>query len=159
MTHRKLLEPMVAYRIGDPRGEWPVFSGAGSSQYPGRWNDMGQAVLYLSQHLATAMLEKIIRLNTLPPNQHYVEVSIPSGCSYEVVNPETLPGWNEESGQTARQHGSGWFEQKRSLVLFVPSAVTRVQQNILLNPFHPEFERVRPGKEIPVFWDKRLFSD
>jgi RES domain-containing protein len=159
MTHRKLLEPIIAYRIGDPRGEWPVFSGAGSSQYPGRWNDSGQNMIYLSEHLATAMLEKIIRLHTLPPNQHYVEVAIPTGCSYEEVNPETLRGWNEDGGQVARKHGSRWFEDRRSLIMFVPSAVTRVEKNILLNPFHPEFDRVKPGREVPVYWDSRLFSN
>jgi RES domain-containing protein len=149
---------MVCYRIGDPRGEWPVFSGGGSSQYPGRWNDSGQSMIYLSEHLATAMLEKIIRVHELPPNQHYINVAIDTGCSYEEVNPETLPGWNEASCQVARKHGSLWFEQKRSLILIVPSAVTRVEKNVLLNPLHPEFEKVKPSRETPVFWDKRLFS-
>ncbi len=158
MSHRKLLEPIQLYRIGDPHGEWPVFSGEGSRKFPGRWNDTGQEMIYLSEHLATSMLEKIVRLHTLPPNQHFVEVAVPSGCSYEEVNPDTLPNWFAEDQAVARKHGAKWFEECRSLLLFVPSVVTRVEKNVLVNPRHSDFERVRPGREIPVYWDKRLFE-
>jgi RES domain-containing protein len=158
VTHRSVLEPLLLYRIGDPRGEWPVFSGEGSRKYPGRWNDPGQEMIYLSEHLATAMLEKIIRLLTLPPNQHYVDVAVPAGCTYEEVNPDALPDWYSEDQVVARRFGAKWFEEGRSLLLFVPSVVTRVEKNVLVNPRHPDFARLKPGRERPVYWDKRLFS-
>jgi RES domain-containing protein len=158
VTHRKLLEPIQLYRIGDPRGEWPVFSGEGSRKFPGRWNDGGQNMIYLSEHLATSMLEKIIRLHSLPPNQHYVEIAVPAGCSYEEVNPDTLPGWFAEDQVEARRYGAKWFDECRSLLLYVPSVVTRVEKNVLVNPHHDHFDKIKPGREVPVYWDKRLFG-
>ena len=158
MTHRKLPKRLIAYRIGDPLGEWPVFSGAGSRKYPGRWNDHGQDMIYLAEHIATAMLEKIIRLHTLPPNQHYVKIDIPAGCSYEVANVDNLPGWHAANPGVARAFGARWFDECRSLILLVPSAITRIEQNILMNPKHRDFAKIDVGRECPVYWDTRLFE-
>ncbi len=41
------------------------------------------------------MLEKLVHgSRSLPPNQHFIEITIPNGVSYEVVTPATLPGWD-----------------------------------------------------------------
>jgi RES domain-containing protein len=158
VSHRRLPEPLTAYRIGDAAGEWPVFSGEGSRKTEGRWNERGQNIMYLAQNLSTAVLEIIVRLKRLPPNQHYVSVTIPQGVSYEKLNPETLPGWHEANQGIARRFGSRWFEEQRSLILLVPSVVTRVDWNVLINPNHPEFAQVKPSLETPVYWDRRLFD-
>ena len=44
------------------------------------------------------------------------------------------------------RHGSfghGWYAARRSAVLLVPSAVARVERNIVINAEHPEFPRIR----------------
>jgi RES domain-containing protein len=57
-------------------------------------------------------------------------------------------------------YGEQWHHQKRSLLLFVPSVVARLERNILINPDHPEFGRIAmPTLHTPVWWDARLFSD
>jgi len=49
---------VVAYRIGDPAGAYPIFDAAGSKLYPGRWNTPTSPLIYASEHYSTAMLEK-----------------------------------------------------------------------------------------------------
>ena len=78
--------------------------------------------------------------------------------SYEVVNPDLIPGWAEPGGAAARAFGRDWFMQGRSAVLIVPSVVARMERNLVFNAAHPDFARVRPGLETPVWWDQRLFG-
>jgi len=43
-------------------------------------------------------------------------------------------------------------------VLVVPSVVAREENNILINPQHPEFARVTDSLAKPVWWDARWFA-
>ena len=155
---RSLGEPLTGWRIGDPDGAFPVFSADGAALVAGRWHEAGQRVIYVAEHCGTALLEKLVYCGVLPPNQHEVEVTVPSGRSYEVLNPEKLPNWFESSGDSARRFGSRWYEDGRSLVLIVPSVVTRRERNFVLNASHPEFPRVSATHEVPVYWDSRLYG-
>jgi RES domain-containing protein len=58
----------------------------------------------------------------------------------------------------ARAFGRRWYGDGRSAVLFVPSAVARMERNLVINALHPDFGRIRPGLEVPVWWDARLFG-
>ena len=159
MPPRKLREPMRAYRIGDPQGRHPIYSGEGAALVEGRWHEKGQEVIYASAHYATAMLEKLAHYNgIMPPNQHFIEMEIPVGTSYEEVTKDILPGWNLPDSPVARAHGSAWLSELRSAILIVPSYVAREEFNILINPHHPESAAIRVGREKPVRWDARLFD-
>lgn len=158
MRHRVLDEALRSYRIGDASGDYPVFSGEGAKRDPGRWNDVGQDLIYTSQAYSTALLEKLVRMNVLPPNQHFVEVTISAGTSYEEVNEAAVPGWYEENCARARAFGAKWFDERRSCILIVPSVIARVDMNILINPHHQDFQNVNPSREKPIWWDDRLFG-
>ena len=156
---RGLPEQLTGYRIGDPDGLYPVFSPDGASRAPGRWHERGDRVIYVAGHYSTAMLEVLLRWrHTLPPNQHYVEVEIPTGVNYEVVTAELLPDWHTRGGNAARQFGHRWYAELRSAILFVPSMVARMERNVIINASHPDFRRIKPGLETPVLWDERLFE-
>jgi RES domain-containing protein len=158
LTPRVLAAPLTGYRIGDPAGEYPVFSAEGASRVSGRWHEAGDRVIYASEHYSTAMLEKLVHWNGLmPPNQHFVEVTLPAGLSYEVVTPDLLPDWHRPAGDAARRFGHAWFVARRSVVLLVPSVVARLERNLVINADHPEFARITAGLETPVWWDDRLF--
>ncbi|MEQ8964522.1 MAG: RES domain-containing protein [Azospirillaceae bacterium] len=155
---RTLREHRTCYRIGDPEGAFPVFSAEGARQVEGRWHERGDAVIYAAEHYSLAMLEKLAHWNgVLPPNQHFVEITLPAGLSYEVVTGDLLPGWHAPSGDVARAFGHEWYVSGRSAALFVPSVVARLERAILLNTRHPEFPGVTVGLETPVVWDDRLF--
>lgn len=158
MHPRKLPETMRAYRIGDPSGQFSVWSTDGAKRTAGRWHEAGAEVIYASENYSTAMLEKLVHWNgALPPNQHFIEITIPRGTSYEVATGDTVPNWFEPNGRTARRFGRDWYRENRSAILIVPSVVARMERNCVINARHPEFGCLEVGLETPVWWDQRLF--
>ncbi|HXT81784.1 MAG TPA: RES domain-containing protein [Acetobacteraceae bacterium] len=158
MTAQRLDRVLLAYRIGDPAGAHPIFDATGSKLFPGRWNTAASPMIYASAHYSTAVLEKLVHgSGVLPPNQHFVEITIPNGISYEMLEPSHLPGWDAPDGAASKDFGEMWQQSKRSLLLIVPSVVARMEQNLLLNPVHPEFPQVTHSLHRPVWWDMRLF--
>ncbi len=160
MTARVLDRVLTCYRIGDPAGAYPIFDATGSRLYPGRWNTGASPMIYASEHFSTALLEKLVHgSGRLPPNQHYVEITIPPGVPYQSFDAAGHPGWDSAAGAVSKAFGEAWQKSRRSLLLLVPSIVARVDRNILINPAHPDFARVTYGLHQPVHWDKRLFSE
>lgn len=158
MTHRRLDRHRLCYRIGDPGGRFPIFDARGSTLVEGRWHAPPGAVIYTSEYQSTALLEKLANGGgVMPPNQHMVEITLPAGVSYEVFQPAAHPGWDDTEATKARRFGVQWLKESRSLVLFVPSVLAPLDSNLLINPRHPEFDRIEVGLETPVHWDRRLF--
>ncbi len=158
MTPQKLDRVLTCCRISDPAGSHPIFDATASTLYAGRWNTATSPVLYTSEHYSTAMLEKLVHgSGKLPPNQHFITITIPSGLTYEQLNVAALPDWHLETCATSKPYGDTWQHSKRSLLLIVPSVVARPEKNFLLNPEHPDFHRVTATLHEPVWWDKRLF--
>lgn len=159
MTPHKLSDQLVVWRIGDPNGRFPIYSAEGARRNEGRWHAKGQEVIYTSEHYGAAMLEKLVHYNgVLPPNQHSIEIRISSGVSYEVVTKDSLKGWDHADGAVSREFGRNWIDESRSAILFVPSVVSREENNVLINPHHEDSGRIRIDRENPVRWDARLFD-
>jgi len=150
---------MQVFRIGDPAGEFPIYDPSGSALYPGRWNDRDSPVIYACEHYSTAMLEKLAHAGgLLPPNQHYISITVPEGLSYEIVTKDHLPGWDTEEPTESSIFGAAWFREKRSAILLAPSYVARLEQVVVINPEHPDASRITCGLAAPVWWDRRLFG-
>ncbi len=159
MTAQKLDRTLTAYRIGDPDGEFAILDATGSRLFPGRWNQPETPVIYASEHYSTAMLEKLVHaaIGKLPPNQHFVTITLPRGLTYEAVTKDSLPGWDDRSMTAARTFGAAWARERRSAILLVPSIVARMERNVIINPAHPEFGEIETTLPEPVWWDERLF--
>jgi RES domain-containing protein len=159
VTAQILDRVLTAYRIGDPDGSYPIFDATGSQLAPGRWNTAASPIIYASEHYATAMLEIVANCTgRVPPNQHFVQITIPYGVAYEMLNPAHLPGWDDISRAPSRAYGEAWQTSRRSLLLLVPSVVARMERNVLINPEHPDFPRITHSLHEPVWWDRRLFG-
>lgn len=159
MSAQILDRGLSCYRIGDPAGSHPIFDATGSTIAPGRWNTSGSPLIYASEHYSTALLEKLAHgSGRLPPNQHYVVISIPRGLTYETFSPPALPGWDQMPATVSKIFGERWCFERRSAILIVPSVVARLDRNILINPAHPEFRSIQASLHEPVFWDRRLFG-
>ena len=105
------------------------------------------------------MLEKLAHgKRHMPPNQHWIEITLPPGVSYEVFSQAHHPGWDAEHCLVAKAHGEAWQRSGRALLLVVPSVVARMERNVLVNPTHPELGRITHRLHQPIWWDKRLFS-
>jgi len=151
--------PRQAFRIGDPDGRSSVWSAEGAKRVSGRWHEAGAEVIYASENYSTAMLENLVNWNgTLPPNQHFIEITVPQGTSYEVVTAESLPELFDSNPEASRRYGRDWYVQLRSAILIVPSVVARMENNLVFNSLHPEFASVTVGLETPVWWDPRLYA-
>ncbi|PYE88372.1 RES family NAD+ phosphorylase [Phyllobacterium leguminum] len=150
---------LSCFRIGDPDGIYPIFDATGSTLAPGRWNTSESPLIYSSEYYSTALLEKLARAaEEMPPNQHYVRITLPRGLSYEVFSPPSLPGWDAMPVTVSKAFGERWCLEKRSAVLLVPSIIARLDRNVLINPAHPEFATIEASLHEPVFWDRRLFG-
>lgn len=150
---------LTCFRIGDPGGRFPIFDAEGARLYPGRWNKPTSPIIYASEHYSTAMLEKLVHANSLlPPNQHYIRITIPAGIEYEVFQPAALPGWDGADESLCKNYGDTWCRERRSAALLVPSIVARIEHNVLLNPLHPDFAKIDYDLPQPVWWDERLYD-
>lgn len=147
------------YRI--TKAKHPVFDGTGAYLEGGRWNSPGRPVVYGSTCLAGSLLEALVHagaLRRLPGTHHCARAHVPEDLPIEVLDEARLPGWETEESAMARAYGDEWLLQGRSAVLSVPAAPARPYgRNLLLNPLHPDFARIRAEPPVPVAWDARLF--
>lgn len=148
--------PDRAFRIADRR--FSPFDSFGAFRYGGRWNSPGHSVIYAAETYPGALLESLVYLGRaqMPRPQVWIEVPIPSTVSVEYVS--ALEGWDESGSKSARSFRDRWYEERRSLVLVVPSLAAAGQaRNIIFNQEHPEFAQLKPSAAQPVIWDERLF--
>ena len=145
---------MQAFRIADRR--FPIADGTGAALHGGGWNSPGRPVIYASESHACALLERLAQTGTgrIPRNQVAVVIDIPDDLVIERA-PFQRPPPHPES----RAFGDRWLTGRRSVVLSVPSIVSRHDRNLLIDPVHPEFPRIRFGGPEPVVWDAHLFRD
>jgi RES domain-containing protein len=150
---------LTCFRIGDPRGAYPIYDTEGARLFPGRWNTETSPIIYTSEHYSTAMLEKLLHGNSmLPPNQHYIRITIPNGVSYEVFRTAQHPGWDAKNETICKTFGEAWYLEQRSALLLVPSIPARLERNILNNPLHPDTAGITHELPEPVWWDERLYG-
>ena len=150
---------LTCYRVGDPNGEFPIYSSAGAALYSGRWHVVETPVIYASEHYSTAMLETLANTGgELPPNQHFVTITIPRGTTFEVVTKDHLRGWDTTYSRVSRNFGARWVREARSAILLVPSYVARIERNVVINAAHPGSLGIETSLPEPVWWDERLFG-
>ena len=149
--------PLRAFRIADMRHT--IFDGTGAMLYGARWNSPGRRVIYAAETYAGALLEILVHASgSVPRSQGYVEIEIPTGLSIEEITQDDVPRWDSPSFEATQAFGDRWYDERRTPVLIVPSVVTRVERNVLINQEHPEFPLVRASQAVPVRWDARLWK-
>ena len=159
MSTQRTDRVLNAYRIGDPDGRHDIYDDEGSQLYPGRWNTRNSPVVYCSEHYSTAMLEKLVHANgVMPPNRHYITITIPNGISFERFSGAAHPGWSGQSEDICKEYGEAWVLEQRSAILLVPSIPARVETNILINLAHEESSKITYELTSPIWWDERLFG-
>jgi RES domain-containing protein len=149
--------PLRAFRIADMRHT--IFDGTGAMLHGARWNSPGRRIIYAAETYAGALLEILVHASgNVPKGQGYIEIEIPAGLSIEEIAPEDVPRWDSPSFEAARKFGDRWYDERRTPVAIVPSVVTLVERNVLINPEHQDFARIRAGQPRPVRWDARLWK-
>ena len=137
-------------------------SGKGAAVKGGRWNSAGIELIYTAANRSLAMAEVAVHftLATLPPDYVMMTLFIPDNVSIQEVNIDDLPlGWNSFPHQlSTRQIGDRLAAENKTCLIKVPSAVTKGDFNILINPNHIEFAGIKIVEVSPFPFDKRIFK-
>lgn len=137
-------------------------TGFGAKLSGGRWNEVGVPMIYAASSRALACLETVVHLNAggLPFNRYLVEVEVPDDlwAAAEIADPATLAvGWDADPARhVSVNFGSAWALERRSALLLVPSVIVPEEQNLLINPAHPDATELRALKVRRWLYDPRL---
>lgn len=159
---------MIVWRIAQttPLYRAEDISGAGAAATGGRWNPMGLPMVYCSATLSLAYLETLAHLNLgapLPRNRYRIQVDIPDDIWQKRRIARLTPDWPadwdaEPAGKGSIAYGGAWLTAVADAVLVVPSVAIPQEENILLNPRHPDFGQIKASNLGRVEFDPRLFA-
>jgi RES domain-containing protein len=152
----------VAWRLVKERHKGSAFDGEGARRAGGRWNEKGVAAVYLTDSLALAALERFVHLGKAARHIVHVafRVEIPERVAIEVVAPPALPrNWRSEPPPDATKHvGTDWVGRAKTAVLRVPSAIVPNESDYVLNPAHPDFQKLVISRPEPFYFDPRMWK-
>lgn len=138
-----------------------AFTGEGARRGGGRWNSKGVPVVYTSGSLSLATLEVVVHTSFYRALENYVCIPIDFNINLsQSIATEDLPdNWTADPiPQSVKELGDRWIQNQESVILKVPSAIIPVEYNYLINPSHPDFEKVViHSPQISVF-DPRLLK-
>ncbi len=152
------------WRIASPdfsRDHAQILSGEGSFLYGGRWNSKGTRVVYLGSSLAQASMELLVHLGRAEVLKRYMVTRLKfDEALMEHIDLDDLPDdWQAPiMAPSVQAVGDQWVEESTSLVLEVPSAAINGEYNILLNPAHPDFDKLVLEPITPFSFDPRLLK-
>ncbi|MDF7824320.1 RES family NAD+ phosphorylase [Pontiellaceae bacterium B12227] len=150
---------LTAWRLVHRNYLASAFSGEGARLAGGRWNSEGFPVVYTAGSLSLAILEIIVHLEFKETLKLYKAVPVHfSESLMEAIDPASLPAdWNKPIPHPASQlTGNHWIRSGSSVVLQVPSAIVPLESNFLINPSHPELQRLEIGEPMDLPLDLRM---
>lgn len=143
--------------------------GFGSTLGDGRWHfgirgaPQSPQIVYAAASRALCQLEVRVHCNgAAPKNMALMRLELPAQRSdiavcLEAENLGLQTDWRTQQART-QQLGMQWLASKASLGLWVPSFVEPAEQNLLINPAHPDYNQIKLVVEKnPFIFDPRLF--
>ena len=136
---------MILWRIASETRQYGAadLSGAGAAAKPGRWNAIGEAVLYAAPTIAMAVLETAAHIDDagLPQNRFVVRIDVPEKMwrARITLGVDALPvTWTAiPAGRASVGVGSRWIREGASVLLEVPSVIVPEETVVALNATHP----------------------
>ncbi|MEO7210642.1 MAG: RES family NAD+ phosphorylase [Chitinophagaceae bacterium] len=152
---------MDAYRLSRKKFA-AVLSGKGAALKGARWNSTGVEIIYTAANRSLAMAEVAVHftLATIPEDYMMITIFIPDNIPIKKLRVKDLPtGWNIFPPPLSTQAiGNKFIAENKYCVLQIPSAVTQGDFNLLINPKHPEFKKVKIMVKEKFPFDKRIFK-
>ena len=133
--------------------QYPPFDGSGAYRWGSRWVDPGRLVVHGASGYSLAVLENLVhwQSNTLPPTLVCVVATISDSIKQSKKKPNDI---NDEDA--CRAVGNKWFDEGKTVALWVPSVVSPYEDNVLINKLHPDFTKIRISIPGDAEVDKRL---
>ena len=150
---------MRAFRIVKKRHALTAFSGEGARAYGGRWNHPGIPMVYAAHTRALAALESLAHYGGAERRMAFVtfEIEIPDKRAIHVLAAALPRDWRQDEPVAATQGlGSEWQLSERSAALVVPSVLVPQEFCVLLNPEHPDIDKIMVSYPEPFEFDRRL---
>lgn len=126
----------------------------------GRWNTSGKKVIYCAESIPLAFLENMVRRQGAGFNDDFkiMIIEIPDNLKITVINvPDLADGWRDfEDYSKCQPFGDQWYEEGKTTVLKVPSAVLPDCSNYLLNTVHADFRRIQLIETTNLIPDPRI---
>lgn len=139
-----------------------ILSGKGAAIKGARWNSVGVEMIYTAANRSLAMAEVSVHLTlaTLPDDYLMLTVYLPDDISIQKLTEKNLPpDWNAFPHPNSTQAvGDKFVAENKYCVLQTPSAVTRGDFNLLINPHHSEFSKIKIIASDKFPFDKRIFK-
>jgi RES domain-containing protein len=150
---------MIAYRITNSLFKDDI-SGNGAKIRGARWNLQGSSMLYTAENISLCILELLVHigLQDIQNFYHLLAIAIPDGSTVTEISIGKLKAnWLEDEDYTAFM-GTEFLKNNTSLVLKVPSAIIDEEHNLLINPYHADFRKVKIKKSKEFIFDQRLYT-
>lgn len=139
---------MIVYRISQSIYSGDL-SGRGAFLHGGRWNSPGKYALYSSTHRSLALLELLVHapMEVIIQNEYQVcTIEIPDNMGFAKIN----------NLNDSRLVGDELLDKREVLYFDVPSVIFEQERNIIVNPLHPEAERIKIVNSERLVIDGRL---
>lgn len=153
---------MRVYRIAQEKYARDL-SGEGARRFGGRWNRKGTSMLYTAANSSLAMLEKLVHIPpyVFPKNLKILVLEFEDTVTVGEIHIDTLPSdWIFRSEHPkVLDIGDQFIESQEYMALRVPSAINTIDQNVLINPRHPDFSKVHIVDELLMEFDRRLLKE
>lgn len=137
-------------------------AGKGAAHKGARWNQAGEHVTYTATSISLAAWENRAHFGKgarLPWNRYLVRIDVPNDvwAAREILVRPPPVGWDAiPEGLVSRTTGSSWLVSGRTALLAVPSVVIEEEDNVLMNPAHPDAQRITAAKVRRFIYDHRV---
>ena len=139
-----------------------TLSGKGAAIKGARWNSAGVEIIYTASNRSLAMAEVAVHftLATLPIDYMMTTIFIPDDIPLQRLKLTDLPkDWNAfPHPQNTQTIGDTFINNNKYCILEIPSAVTQGDFNIVINPHHIDFTRIKILSNEKFPFDKRIFK-
>lgn len=152
---------MEVFRLSREKYATPL-SGKGSALKGARWNSVGVELIYTAANRSLAMAEVAVHftLATLPDDYVIITISIQDDIEIKEAFEKDLPlNWKIFPYPISTQKiGDDFVVENKYCILKIPSVVTSGDYNLLINPGHKDFGRMKITGIEKFPFDKRIFK-
>lgn len=148
---------MILYRISACK-HINDLTGTGASLYGGRWNSLGIAMTYTAGSPSLAMLETLVHLGgRITGNFCQLALEAPEDSILTYSESDLPTNWREHPAPDAlKKLGNKFILEGKYLCMKVPSVIVPEEFNCLINPEHPDFDKITVLVKGKINFDNRL---
>lgn len=152
---------MLVYRLSRAMFAQPL-SGKGAAIKGARWNSAGVEMIYAAENRSLAMAEVAVHFTfaTCPSDYVLITIEIPDELQITTIAESKLPpNWKSFPHPPSTQIvGDNFINDGEYALLKIPSVITHGDYNILINPKHKDFQKIKIVSIEPFPFDERLLK-